>query len=166
MAVGEYNMGMEYISYFTQLFKYALENNTFDKRCYGDDTTFNEALSEIQKLGFVDLKEDSNANGIGYKIYEDTKVHYVGNKLPKELNDEPITFEEFGEVDASYDAFPSNITRSTNCLDQIMNIKVVDIKFNPKYETNDYKKFMDKVVFKYLEQMLPINTILRIRWEK
>ena len=82
----KYDNGYEYISYFTELFKYAVENNKFDSRCYSGKDNYLKALEEIKGKGFSIAKK----NGVNdatidkckktYTCYEDSKIHYFGNK--------------------------------------------------------------------------------------
>ena len=82
----KYDNGYEYISYFTELFKYAVENNKFDSRCYGGKDKYLEDLEKIIGKGFsIAKKNGANVATIDkckktYTCYEDSKIHYFGNK--------------------------------------------------------------------------------------
>lgn len=68
----KYDNGYTYLSYFSKLFKYAVENNEFNEKCYDGD--FIEKLDEIKNIGFKYICLDD----CEYNEYSDTKVHYLG----------------------------------------------------------------------------------------
>lgn len=73
-----YDNGYDYLTYFKQIFKYAYNNELFDKRCYGD--TYYEKMVEISKIGFNGLINDNDDCDLDYNSYmnPDTKIHYFG----------------------------------------------------------------------------------------
>ena len=59
-----YDNGKEYFEYYKHLFKYALENDMFDERCYNDYTRYKDTI-----------------NGYGFSVSDyasDSKIHLVG----------------------------------------------------------------------------------------
>ena len=84
----DYDSGHEYFTYYKRLFKYPIDENLFDERCY--ESFFVDLDDEIQNIGFSHLIED-NEEIRQYTpfISADTKVHYFGNYYKKgEKNDD------------------------------------------------------------------------------
>lgn len=85
----KYDNGYEYISYFTKLFKYAIENNKFDSRCYSGKDNYGSGMTAIEDIGFeIASGETGETTTIDdctkyYKTYKDSKIHYFGNKYTK-----------------------------------------------------------------------------------
>jgi hypothetical protein len=83
-----YDNGHEYFEYLNRIFKYAVDNELFDERCYED---FYEALDdEITHYGFSGLIEN-NEDILQYDdfLVPDTKIHYFGNyKVKKDIDKE------------------------------------------------------------------------------
>lgn len=82
-----YDNGHEYFTYFKRLFKYSLDNNLFDERCYD---TFNDLnmedyyVDEVMKYGFSGLIEnDESIMQYDNMLVEDSKIHYFGNYKTK-----------------------------------------------------------------------------------
>lgn len=69
----KYDNGYEYVSYFKQLFKYALETMQFDSQCYNTPQEFNREMKEAEEYGF-DIPKESEDNECSYKVAEDVKV--------------------------------------------------------------------------------------------
>ena len=150
-----YDGGQEYISYFTQLFKYALDGNQFNERCYGDD--FFLELENIKDVGFEELNNDSFE--YCYPEYIDTKIHYLGNSFDKNGNK---TIYNSTILKSEHKNVPTN-SITTDISDHIVNIKRVDINFfnNDK----DYNvKYFDNVIMNYLEQILPSTLIINVNY--
>ncbi len=84
----DYDSGHEYFTYYKRLFKYPIDENLFDERCY--ESFFVDLDDEIQNIGFSHLIEN-NEEIRQYTpfISADTKVHYFGNYYKKgEKNDD------------------------------------------------------------------------------
>lgn len=150
-----YDGGQEYISYFTQLFKYALNGNQFNERCYDGD--FFEELETIKDYGFEDL--DNPNYEYCYPEYEDTKIHYLGNSFTsggtrKSYNNELLKNE--------HPTVPIG-SLTTEVSDHIMNIKRIDINFFNKNE-DFIVKFVDNIIMSYLEQILPSTLIINVNY--
>lgn len=89
----KYDNGYEYISYFTKLFKYAINNNKFDARCYSGKEDYTSSLTVINDIGFAIASGNSTSEAITvddstkfYKTYRDSKIHYFGNKYIQDIN--------------------------------------------------------------------------------
>lgn len=153
-----YDGGAEYISYFTQLFKHALNGNQFNERCYGDDY-YNE-LNKISDIGFNDLKSEYNETNSPYCYpeYGDIKIHYFGYEYKENNEKKKITLKE------EYPNVTDNLI-TTDISDHIVNIKRIDINFINTV-SNYIIKFMDNVVMSYLEQILPSTLIINVNYCK
>ena len=150
-----YDNGKEYLKYFTQLFKYALEENQFNERCYGDN--FFEEIEKIRTIGFSGLGE--NDINCEYPEYLDSKIHYFGNILDEDGNETDLTIKKSYSSDG-YANISSKLD-GNNVSDQIVNIKRVDIIFNNQ-KTKQEIKYFDKIIMNYLEQILPSTLIINI----
>ena len=81
-----YDNGHEYFTYYKKIFKYALENELFDGRCYDD--LYETMDDEIPTYGFSGLiDDDEDVKCYDNKLIEDTKIHYFGNYKSKRNND-------------------------------------------------------------------------------
>lgn len=70
-----YDKGYEYVTYFNQLFKYAIEKQEFDPRCYPSPDEFNKIMEEIKNIGFQIPQE--NTEPCSYQITENKKIHWL-----------------------------------------------------------------------------------------
>ncbi|MBR6516693.1 MAG: hypothetical protein IKT40_07520 [Bacilli bacterium] len=162
---GNYDNGMEYMSYFISLFKYALENDEFDQTKFNDEEEYNDFINRETPYGFEYLK-----NGSTYKILSDSKVHHFCNLLN---NDGSIKYfdDSDGSSYSDYNLFnisPYNDITDFNVtcnLDQIINTKRVDITFKLKFNNEPFKKYLNDVIFEYLSNVIPMNTILHLKFE-
>ena len=78
-----YDNGHEYFTYFKRLFKYPIDNDLFDERCY--EAFYYDLDSEISNYGFSGLV-DSNEMIKQYNPYlisGDSKIHYFGSYYKK-----------------------------------------------------------------------------------
>lgn len=138
-----YDNGYEYISYFNQIFKYAIENEEFNERCYDN---FLKTLEEKIKKASFNIGADENCEYLSNG--ENTEI--ITNKIPKEINvfnkDNLISKKENVEYES----------------DKVINTKRVKIEFFVNKEHKFKIKFLDYVVMNYLEQMLPSTLITEI----
>ena len=79
-----YDNGHEYFTYFKRLFKYPIDNDLFDERCY--EAFYYDLDNEISNYGFKNLIHD-NEMITQYFPYisslTDTKIHYFGSYYKK-----------------------------------------------------------------------------------
>lgn len=177
-----YDNGIEYIKYFKQLFKYAISKEAFNSNCYSTMNEYMSSLNYIEEdVGFTNLIEYDGCSEYINK-YEDKKVHHFcdytesGNTYYfTELDNSPSTYcfydkEEYSNLKnepslRNAQSEDGNIT----CLDQIINIKNVDIiikKYsNDTNENAKQRKYFDEVILHYLLQVIPSNVILNIKFE-
>lgn len=162
----KYDNGYEYISYFTKLFKYAVENEEFNDKAYSSYSDYLDDLASINDIGFLDLKNGDN----DYHIYQDKKLHYFCDYINQ--SGDIITYDDDDIISNAKNTYTlldkteysARITTSGN-LDQIMNIKRVDIKFKLKFNNTSFKAYLDKVILQYLTQIIPSSVILNIKYE-
>lgn len=144
----KYDSGEEYFTYFEQLFKYAIEEESFDERCFRDKMwSLNDIIEKVINCGFR----------IQHKVEHD-KISYIG-KISSS-GDTEMTVKDNLDEDHKNGDYIYN--------EQIMNVKYVDLIFYYDGEelSKEYIKYMDDVVMKYVGQMIPPNTILTIKYEK
>ena len=90
----DYDNGHEYFTYFSRIFKHAIDTDSFDSRCYGDYFIF---MDEVSGYGFKGLINDNESiKQYDDKLIEDTKVHYFGNY--KVRNNEEENFNKIIRV--------------------------------------------------------------------
>ena len=133
-----YDNGREYFKYYEQLFKYSIENDMFDERCY--DNFENTLSTEISNYGFKFKKKN---NDYGVKDY-----YYENNKI------------------ANYTNGNKNVI-SNNILNTKV-IKITFKLHNQLFSNNGQgdceMKYIDDIVMNYLTQMIPSTAILQIRY--
>lgn len=167
----KYDDGFEYISYFTQLFKYAIENEAFDDKKYKSYSEFLDALDKIKDIGFDELIKPGST--CEYNIYEDPKLHYFCDTYNKDgklviFNDNDVLGNDKTNTLFSKKCYSDIPTKSdSGNLDQIVNIKRVDIIFNLKFKDDIvFKMYLDRVILEYLTQIIPSNVILHIEYKE
>ena len=133
-----YDNGREYFKYYEQLFKYAIEYDMFDERCY--DNFDNTLSTEISKYGFTFVKANNDYNRQDY-YHKDRKISaYVnGNKNVITNN-----------------IFNTKVIKIT--------FKLHNQLFSSNGQGDCEMKYIDDVVMNYLTQMIPSTAILQIRY--
>ena len=175
----KYDDGSEYMKYFSTIFKYAVDNNLFDERCLDDNDFY-----EISNIGFNDLFNDSehynryvnnkiSFNGNVYGDIEETnsvKTFYTQNpsKIDSIYGSDCVTIEDSVIKQLNTNTSITHIDDITTifrfCYDgnSVINTKCVNITLNVDEANKNDVEFIDKYVLPYLEQMLPLNTIVSI----
>ena len=126
------DMGNEYFRYLDQIFKYALDNKLFDKRCWKNETEYWEDLAKLRDVGFDDVWSDSQGICEDIEKSESTKIEYFEDgDIPDSIINTKRVVLEFGE----------HLYHEKN---------------------KDITKYIDQVVLHYLTQMLPSNVILEV----
>ena len=145
------------------MFKYAIENEEFDERKFSGRLDYLNSIEQMKEKGFKDLMDSNNCD---YKIYEDSKLHYfcdyIDNNGEEKIYDDGDILNN--ELKNSYSLrnkkdYSTHSTTSGN-VDQIINIKRVDLLFN--YTSEDFKCYIEDVVLEYLSQVVPSNVILHV----
>ena len=136
-----YDNGREYFKYYEQLFKYSIENDMFDERCYDN---FENALStKISGYGFTvsDYYPAPTTEEKPYiqKVYHIEDKNTITNQIfnTKVIR---ITFKLHNNLFANSGA--------------------------KKGQGDCEMKYIDDIVMNYLTQMIPSTAILQIRYEK
>lgn len=189
---GKYDSGEEYLNYFRQIFKGAIETGDFTDEAYDCET--GEINPEIKKSGF-DLTEQVDNMKCWYftdttnteKVYQIfTKKVNAEDNYGNEYNDLPFGYEDATfttSVNVGKKAYTSNkeVFFETNLetynfengdignsdeasANSIINVKKITIEFNKeKYANNsDFKQFLHNAILPYLKQMIPSTTIMEI----
>lgn len=169
--------GTEYLSYFYNLFKYALENNSFNINCYTNIVEYQSAINTVRdNAGFkniLNIYEDATL----MNLYLDPKIHHFCDY--KNTDGEIKYFYEHEKKNEdSYNFYESDyystikgnlpvLSGNTSCLHQIMNLKNTEIIFyiSDNETAIEQMYFIDTVVLHYLEQVLPANAIVHIRFQ-
>lgn len=145
-----YDNGEEYFKYFEQLFKYSLENDMFDARCYDNYELSKE--DDISKKGFI--FDQIEGEDYYHEDYGETKIQKIW--WIKGENDE--------------DSSRINVKEKEDELKTI-NTKVVKITFKLhnkepfSKEGQSEIKYLDTIVMNYLTQMIPSTSILQIQYK-
>ena len=182
----KYDNGIEYVKYFYNLFNYSVQNETFNRNCYSNLKEYVNSLHKMESdIGFKNLI-NINECSESINLYEDSKVHHFCDIL-QENGD----YKYFYELDYSqtngynfydkeeYESLKNDEILSgstlTSCLDQIVNLKNIDIIFYVKDggNQNNYQieqvKYIDEIILHYLSQIIPSNVILNLKikttWE-
>lgn len=189
-----YDNGHEYMFRFTRLFKYPLENDLFNEDCFSEATT---EYSTIYDIGFSGLTNpDIDMKDYSSYLHKDKKIHSFCDKLTNKLKNKPIGTSVTYKKNANghyqkikkylylndYDIesksslsgitdyeFVKDIPDADGVSSQIVNTKVVDIKFYLQCEDFYSKecqeeiKFIQDKVMPYVEQMLPSTAIIRLK---
>ena len=176
-----YDNGIEYINYLSNIFYYAINNKQFNMLCFPNYTW--EDLKPILSDFKFDFGIDERHRT--YREIPSNKIDYFGNII---CNDDGLEYKYspvvagVGEYNIMANAklheilyptynFAQYIDKNqykTGIIEQIVNIKRVNIRFN--FDANEDNKaiikFFDKIIVKYIEQVLPPNIILQIEYKK
>ena len=178
-----YDNGHEYLTYFSNLFKDAYNNSSFDEREMEEMGSLYEDIFDYGFKGLID-EDDCNKNYDEF-LKEDVKCHYFGNYLhsdgsyhiynldnAKDMTDVPRKqILSFDKIDVQHygDGTEGTIDGVTS---QIVNTKRVDIDFyiNTADEySNEWLeeiKYIDSVILPYLTQLLPSTIICTINYKQ
>lgn len=140
----KYDNGFEYLLYFKQIFKFAIDNGLFDERYYSGDLS--QAIREAEIYGFKGLIP--NEDDLCDNNYDDSTVRIEDKKI------------EYFSPDMNYDDL--YLTVNTKWID----ITFYDIPMretNPS--TNEKMKYYDSVIVPYMTQLLPSTAITTIRYK-
>ena len=170
-----YDNGHEYFTYFQKLFRYPLENDLFDERCFRNDLVPTDA----SQFGFSGLiRKDPCDKEYDELMLKDTKLHFFGNyyengELYKYVIDRPeaTTLEDgsnwysLAEVEPYGEREPND-----GVTHQVVNNKRLKVTFFIKsgdlYSQEGLKevKYLEDVVIPYMTQMVPSTAIINIEY--
>ena len=165
-----YDNGHEYFTYFQQLFKYPLENDLFDVRCFDNK----DVILDAEKFGFSGLIDsDFCIKEYDNFLLTDSKIHYFGNYHDAGQS-YVYTTDKKGEI-GEYNIADMEPYASMNPQDgithQIVNNKRVDLVFYlhfNMYSREGLKevKYLEEVVIPYVTQMIPSTSILNVEYKE
>lgn len=163
-----YDGGYEYVSRFSNLFKYASENELFDNSCFTD---IEAAYEDINSIGFNGISDNSKKTYMEF-LHKDRKVHSFMNLMHMDGNDTKYDTSSSEYISSINDyGFVKNIVGADGVTLQIVNTKVIDIDIylsSSKEYSKEYQeevKFMQDRVMPYLEQMMPPTAIVNVRFK-
>lgn len=162
IGYGKYDDGSKYLEHFTTLFKDFFDRGEYEymKEEHPEDymsaATFGFKLTEQ-----VDNKKCAYFEDY---IYNDNPLHIVSNNA-----DDDILGEEWNSSIYKNVKFPDTPVEINGPADEtqangVMNIKKMVINFGIGGNQH-LKKYIQNVVFKYLESMIPSTTILEYRFD-
>ena len=179
-----YDNGEEYFEYYKHLFKYALENDLFDERCYSN---FDAYRDTINGYGFSPISSYITSDKIDdYTDVITFKHELCGNGSCVEVppfsstTDAKCAYKSLSINEQSAYTINNSAHTKTSRKNIIsngnMNTKVIRITFklhedlidNAKHlrkEVASEMKYIDDIVMNYLTQMIPSTAILQIRYE-
>lgn len=157
----QYDNGQEYFEYFKKLFKYAVENDMFDERCYDDYDYAKDIDISTKGWGSENFaySKDVNSTSSAYTSYE--------------VNGETRTWGKISGITVNYKnskIWPYVNGNKDTITNKNINTKVITITFKLHYPISDSKgvselKYIDDIVLNYLTQMIPSTAILHIKYE-
>lgn len=152
VGYGDYDMGEAYLDRFRHIFKAELDNGQFSM--LSEDES-NEEFDRIMSLGF----------GPCYAKKTDRKsVTFMTETLtPYGALEDGEIVDEYDEVDWENGLYADVVNpeglepRDEASSFSIINVKNIKVEFNPKNEY--HRDYIETVVLKYLEQMMPSTAL-------
>ena len=185
IGYGKYDDGSEYIEHFTHLFKKTFEMGLYDRwkeeapSVYESAATFGfkvcEVLDNKKCAFFEDLTPDTDflilgaegnegedASGKTETAYNDGLQPYGENKEKTITNWNSNGYKtvKFPDTPENVDEKPADESQANG----IINIKKLVINFGTSGNVH-LKNYIQNVVLKYLEQMIPSTAILEYRFD-
>lgn len=162
VGFGHYDDGESYIEKYANLFKEPFENGSFEHIKGSDD--YNKIANGEYGFDLLTIIKDNNKCAF-FLDY--------GNNSEYELKSYGVVdkIDNWNSSFASSLKFPDNegVTIENNLADEsqangIMNVKTLIINFNIGGNKH-FKKYIQDVVLKYLEEMIPSTAILEYRFD-
>lgn len=169
-----YDNGHEYFTYFQRIFKYAVDNELFDSRCYND--FYASIDDEIAKYGFSGLvNPNEDIKQYDNFLIKDSKIHYFGNykKKPKDSNsksdgtiniDKVLIYGEDSDRLSGFQEIYSNETEISGITNYILNSSsALCESYNPysAYNEDNVDEVTNQIVN---NKRLLINFNLHNKW--
>ena len=180
VGYGKYDDGSEYIEHFTHLFKNTFEMGLYDRwkeeepSVYESAATFGftvcESLDNKKCAFFEDLTTDTDFLILGAEGTGDEDAEAAGSNglQPYGENTETISnWNSDGYKTVKFPDTPENVNGKPADESQangIINIKKLVINFGVGNNIH-LKSYIQNVVLKYLEQMIPSTAILEYRFD-
>ena len=166
VGYGHYDDGEAYIKRFTNLFGHLFEEGVFDY-VESEDKEDYETLSK--GYGFKKINTIENSKKCAYFYDYTEKEDRESRGLPLLISvGKEDTIDNWNSKEVTSVKFPDTPDSITGVADEsqansIMNVKNIIITFN--IGNNEFfKKYLQTVVFKYLEEMIPSTAILEYRF--
>lgn len=170
-----YDNGESYLKAIANPFSYAINEELFNLSCLSDE---DEALSEIESFGFQGLYDENNSDYIisdNVNTVEDTKCHsmvdkYLEDGTLKKYDLDGKSGDNQYTLSNVYSGY-KNITEGVT--NTVVNTKVVELMFaiqngtlngETGYTLQEQIKYIQEVVIPLVEQVLPSDTILRVKF--
>jgi hypothetical protein len=129
-----YDNGKEYFEYYKHLFKYALENDMFDERCYDNFENYTSTIS-----------------GYGFTVSD----YYPAPTTEEKPNIQKVYYIEDKNA-ITNQIFNTKVIRIT--------FKLHNQLFSDDGQGDCEMKYIDDIVMNYLTQIIPSTAILQIRY--
>ncbi len=171
VGYGQYDDGEDYLSHYKNLFNGMFKDGKFD---YLEQSS--ETIGGLNKTG-QELYERLSVSGYGFELKAEVEDNKKCNYYIDRTNTES-RLTPSGTPDDIKWLYPSGLTEFSpegikvntgDILDEsqangLINIKKLVINFGVSGDT-DMIKYLQTVVFKYLEQMIPSTAILEYRFD-
>lgn len=170
VGYGKYDDGKCYLEYFSQLFKYSIENGNFTDDAYSCND--GELIDGIKKCGFKlsDMVVDNVKTWYFTDRYAQNKGLYKLNKTDNPL----YSAEEMDEVLIGkkaiaqresqlepYDFETDSRSNDESAANSVINVKKLKITFTNKESKNsEFKKYFYDCILPYVKQVIPSTTIV------
>jgi hypothetical protein len=171
---GKYDDGEEYLTYFRQLFKYAINNSGFTDDAY--ECVEGELKNSIVNAGF-DLEENIDNVKVWY-FYDNEKSLWYKKETTNDGNEyiesEDVQYDIEDEIDSFYD---SNLTpydfekqefgkrRTESSALSVINEKRMTLTFDGTYTDNEsFRRYYYKTINQYVKQVIPSTTIFEVKF--
>lgn len=168
VGYGFYDMGEDYLEHFRQIFKFELENDMFSSV---KDSGEEDSIEEIKEIGFGDVEAkkisrktvaftetqngDAALTAMGLLEGSSTTDKEIGSSTDDNDTDVYSLFF-IPEQESVSDKFNEAASLS------IINVKNIEIDFKV---SNEYvKKYIEDVVMRYIEQMMPSTAIFSYKF--
>ena len=192
VGYGKYDDGEEYLNYFKQIFKGAIDNDGFTDDAY--DCHTGNLVTGITTCGFevqpqvvdnvkVWFFTDNTKKNI-YQLREITANVYDQNDSEMNINEIPVGYKEYetqdkvnvgrtaylnGEVGfkSELQAFNLETQEESNndeaAANSIINTKKLVLTFNDKYGfKKGFREYLYAVIMPYIKQLIPSTTIFEV----
>ena len=174
IGYGNYDDGNEYLEYFKQIFKGAIESDELMDAAY--DCSTEEIISAITEQGFtLSSATDNKKVWFFYDKDEygrDGEDKKTGEDGMKELT---LTEDKTGyesknmgyDTSIGYGKDVRNLSNDKNIIHSepsIVNVKDLTITFRTKSE--EQEKYIEKAVLPYLRQVVPSTALLKIEYSR
>ena len=192
VGYGKYDNGEEYLNYYRQLFKYAINNNGFTDDAY--ECADGEIKEGISSLGFnltenrdnvkvwyfydnensIWYKKETTEDGTNHKAVND--MHYdkivpasswvFGDPLPIILEESIGSFYETNLQPYDFETDETSRRRTESGGLSVINSKRMTLTFDSTYTDNtEFRNYYFSTINQYVKQLIPSTTIFEVKFE-